>query len=189
MVEQRWRGSSSKSGELEPALLVLAASLEVEEDVQVLGQGNAGAEGLVGMVQSFAGDGGGGGAVEGVCPHARTGSRVFIGVGASVGANLLRLGRNTWPRKVETGAAGEVVVLGSWRPAWRLERASGPCPREERPRGRTGGTGGVPRIHLAVDESWTRSTGAYGRAAAEQRGEREHGLVCEFQKFRGLSII
>jgi hypothetical protein len=40
----------------------------------VLGQGNAGAEGLVGVAQSFAGDGGGGEAVEGVCPRARTGS-------------------------------------------------------------------------------------------------------------------
>ena len=41
-AEQRWRGSSSKSGELELPLLVLAASLKVEEDVQVLGRGNEG---------------------------------------------------------------------------------------------------------------------------------------------------
>ena len=32
-AEQRWRRSSSKSGELEPALLVLVASLEIEKDV------------------------------------------------------------------------------------------------------------------------------------------------------------
>ena len=44
------------------------------------------------------------------------------------------------------------------------------CPREERTRGRTGGAGGVSRVHLASDSPWTRSTGSYGRTAAEQRG-------------------
>ena len=102
---------------------------------------------------------------------------VFI---ASVGASLLHLGGNARTEKAGIGLAGEITALGSWWPAWRLERASGPCPREMRPRGRTGGTGGVPRIHLAADESWTRSTGAYGRAAAEQRGEVEQGPICDF---------
>jgi len=29
---------------------------------------------------------------------------------------------------------------------------------------------------------------AYGRTAAEQRGERKQGLFCKFQKFKGLSV-
>ena len=44
-TEQRRRRCASKSGKLEPARLGLTASQEVEEGVQMLIPGNAGAEG------------------------------------------------------------------------------------------------------------------------------------------------
>jgi hypothetical protein len=63
------------------------------------------------------------------------------------------------------------------------------CAREDAPRGMTGGNA------LALGVCWPREqcgrgpNAAYGRAAAEQRGERKQGQFSDFQKFRDLSII
>ena len=53
------------------------------------------------------------------------------------------------------------------------EGATDACERGEMPRGGPGGAGGVPRVHLAADAPWTRSTGGIRRAA----GETEHQEV------------
>ena len=55
------------------------------------------------------------------------------------------------------------------------EGLRGACPLGEVPRGRPGGTGELPWVHLAVDAPWTRSTGGVRRAAGEteQAGRRE----------------
>ena len=56
------------------------------------------------------------------------------------------------------------------------EGLRGACPLGEMPRGRPGGAGGVPRVHLAADAPWTRSTGGVRRAAGEtERGDEDEG--------------
>ena len=57
------------------------------------------------------------------------------------------------------------------------------CKRGEVPRGRPGGAGGVPQVHLAADAPWTRSTGGVRRAA----GETEHRE--EIDGGEGLFVI
>ena len=55
------------------------------------------------------------------------------------------------------------------------EGLRGTCPLGEVPRGRPGGAGEFPWVHLATDAPWTRSTGGVRRAAGETeqpRGER-----------------
>ena len=51
------------------------------------------------------------------------------------------------------------------------------CEHGEVLRGGPGGVGGVPRVHLAADAPWTRSTGGVRQAAAKQsnREERDGG--------------
>ena len=57
------------------------------------------------------------------------------------------------------------------------EGLRGACPLGEVPRGRPGGTGELPRVHLDGDVPWTRSTGGVRRAAGEteHRKERDGG--------------
>ena len=124
---------------------------------------------LVSAAQSITGDGGGGGAGEVAFTRAGLALGVYIGAKVRGGASLLRLGGNAW-----LGKAGEVAALGSWRVEWRPERASGPRVRARRGQG-------AGRVALAVPlgSTWPRTRrgrgplAAYGRAAAEQRGERE----------------
>jgi hypothetical protein len=103
---------------------------------------------------------------------------VFI---ASVAASLLHLGGNARLEKAGIGPAGEIAALGSWWPAWRLERASGQHVHVRRGQG-----GGRVVLAGSLGSTWPRTRrgrgppAAYGRATAEQRGEREQGLVCEF---------
>ena len=73
------------------------------------------------------------------------------------------------------GWRGEQAAL---RMAGRRGSSGGPQGRDtlgEMPRGRPGGAGELPWVHLAADAPWTRSTGGVRRAAGEteqQRGER-----------------
>ena len=49
--------------------------------------------------------------------------------------------------------------------------------RKEGPRGRPGGLGGLPRVHLAADALWTRSTGGVRASGGEmERGDEGRGL-------------
>ena len=55
------------------------------------------------------------------------------------------------------------------------EDAQDACERGEVPKGKPGGAGGLPRVHLAAGAPWTRSTGGVRRAAGETEepgGER-----------------
>jgi len=67
-------------------------------------------------------------------------------------------------------------MRGAWRGGVAArESVWDTCERGEVPSGRPGGAGGVPRVHLAADAPWTRSTGGVRRAAGETehpRGER-----------------
>ena len=47
------------------------------------------------------------------------------------------------------------------------------CAHGEKPRGRTGGTGGLSRVHLATDEVHRRRTGAR-RRSREGKGSRDY---------------
>jgi len=140
--------------------------------------------GLIAMKQSFAGDGGGGGAVEEACPRTRTGSGVLIGVGVSVGASLLRLGGNARPGKVRIGAAGEVAALAGGGVSWQRFQAS-------RTRVRTGRSQGAGRVALAgfPGSTWPRTCHGRGPPMAYERAAAEQGLIFDFQKFRDLSVI
>ena len=83
---------------------------------------------------------------------------------------------STWARGVASG--------GGWFGPGRLdgeraERAGGAAHGgaawQLGTRARPGGAGGVPRVYLAADAPWTRSTGGVRRAAGEteQAGRRE----------------
>ena len=62
------------------------------------------------------------------------------------------------------------------------EGLMGACPLGEVPRGRPGGAGGLPWVHLAVDAPWTRSTASVRRAAGEtERGDEDEGLFVIFE--------
>ena len=51
-------------------------------------------------------------------------------------------------------------MRGTWRGGVAArEGLRGVCPLGEVPRGRPGGFGELPRVHLAADAPWTRSTG------------------------------
>ena len=71
------------------------------------------------------------------------------------------------------------------------EGLRGACPLGEMPRGRPGGAGGLPRVHLAADAPWTRSTGGVRRAAgggrnrAAERREMEVRVYLRFLKVQG----
>ena len=56
------------------------------------------------------------------------------------------------------------------------------CLREERPRGRPGGLGGLPRVHLAADALWTRSIG--GIRASGDEAEMGEGNRDSFANFK-----
>ena len=58
------------------------------------------------------------------------------------------------------------------------------CLREEGPRSRPGGLGGLPRVHLAADASWTRSTGDV--RASGGKAERGEGNKDSFANFKSL---
>ena len=64
------------------------------------------------------------------------------------------------------------------------EGAQDACEHGEVPRGKPGGAGGLPRVHLAADAPWTRSTGGVWRAVGEteQAGRREMEVraFCDF---------
>ena len=71
---------------------------------------------------------------------------------------------------------------GQRRCAWRgvvsaRESVWDACEHGEVPRGGPGGAGWVPRVHLAMDAPWTRSTGGVRRLAGEieHRKERDGG--------------
>ena len=93
------------------------------------------------------------------------------------------LGRGEWHLGEAGLVRGDTTAAGGAsrrRAAWRggvaaRESARDACERGKVPRGRPGGAGGVPRVHLAADAPWTRSTGGVRRAAAKQSkpgGER-----------------
>ena len=69
------------------------------------------------------------------------------------------------------------------------EGAQDACERGEVPKGKPGGAGGLPRVHLAADAPWTRSTGGVRWAAGEteQAGRREMEVraYLRFQKVQG----
>ena len=53
------------------------------------------------------------------------------------------------------------------------EDAQDGCERGKVPRGKPGGAGGLPRVHLATNVPWMRSTGGLRRAKQSRpRGER-----------------
>ena len=57
------------------------------------------------------------------------------------------------------------------------------CERGEVPRGKPGGAGGLPWVHLAADAPWTRSTGgvrASGGGNREGDGGRDLFAISEF---------
>ena len=68
--------------------------------------------------------------------RARSSSWVYIGTRESGGAGFLRLGGKCGAGGSRNRAAGEVAALAV-----------------------VGGLGGLPRVHLAADVPWTRSTG------------------------------
>jgi len=56
------------------------------------------------------------------------------------------------------------------------------CLREEGLRGRPGGLGGLPRVHLAADAPWTRSTGGVRVSGGEaERGEGNRDSFANFK--------
>ena len=83
------------------------------------------------------------------------------------GASLLCLGGKALPGEVGAGlpASGRrwqlagVVAVG--------ERAWAACPHEEGPKGRAGGLEGLPRVHLAADAPWMKSTGVVQASGGE----------------------
>ena len=103
-------------------------------------------------------------------------SWVYIGTGESGGAGFfaweanagLRAVGTRWPARWRRwrGRRGVVVARGDVGDA---------CLREERPRGRPGGLGGLPRVHLAADAPWTRSTGGVRAGGCETEREMEIG--------------
>ena len=61
------------------------------------------------------------------------------------------------------------------------ERAWAACSCEG-PRGRPGGLGGLPRVHLAADAPWTRSTGGVRASGGEaERGEGNRDSFANFK--------
>ena len=51
------------------------------------------------------------------------------------------------------------------------------CLREEGPRARPGGLGGLPRVHLAADAPWTKSIGGVRvSGGVAERGDEGRGL-------------
>ena len=81
------------------------------------------------------------------------------------------------PGKLNGGLAERAVAL---RMAGRCGGSGGPrgaCPLGEVPRGRPGGAGELPWVHLAVDAPRTSSTSVVRRAAGEteHREERDGG--------------
>ena len=92
--------------------------------------------------------------------RAKSSSWVYIGTRESGGAGFLRLGGKCGAGGGRNRAAGEVAALAVAEgvvAAWG--GVGDACLREEGPRGRPGGLGGLPRVHLAADAPWTRSTG------------------------------
>ena len=135
---------------------------------------------LVGTAQSVAADGRGGRAGEVVCPHARAGSMVYIGVGETVGVGLFRLGGNARLGAVRTR-----------RPArWRRWRAEGCRGGVSRRLGRVCAQGGAkgqdrwPWRALSgplgrgrtVDEVHRRRTGGR-RRSREGKGTRDGFVI------------
>ena len=60
---------------------------------------------------------------------------------------------------VRTGRAAVAALAGQKGVVAARGDVGDACLREERPRGRPGGLGGLPRVHLAADAPWTKSTG------------------------------
>ena len=74
-----------------------------------------------------------------------------------------------------------------WRIAWlggvvARGGVGDACLCEEGPRGRPGGLGGLPRVHLAVDAPWMRSTGDVRASGGEaERGEGNRDSFANFK--------
>ena len=128
---------------------------------------------FVGVKQSFAGDGGVGGAVEEASPLAGACSGV-LGARVNVGMSLLCLGGNRGRERSEPGRPVTGGTGGAEGVVAAFLGVQDACASEEVPRGRTGGTSGVSRVHLAADAPWTRSTGSVW--ACGGRVERGDGV-------------
>ena len=62
------------------------------------------------------------------------------------------------------------------------ERVWAACSREDGPRGRPGGLGGLPRVHLAADAPWMRSTcGVWASGGEAERGEGNRDSFTNFK--------
>ena len=99
-------------------------------------------------------------------------------------------GRSEWCLR-EVGLAWDDSTARWWREQqwiawWGGVAARGgiedACLREEGPRGRPGGLGGLPRVHLAIDAPWTMSTG--GVRASGGEAERGEGNMDSFANFK-----
>jgi len=183
------RPSPVSSGELGPARLGFKTSPEVEEGETGSGRGNAGAA----KARRHGAErrrrwtrrqsrGGGVSACEGWL-HG------LYRCGGDCRGGFVSPGRQCAAGGGQNQAAGEVAALAGGGVSWRRFPAS-------RTRVRTGRSQGAGQVALAgsLGSTWPwthRGRGppaAYGRAAAEQRGERNQGRFCDFQKFRDLSI-
>ena len=83
------------------------------------------------------------------------------------GASLLRMGGNALPGEVGAGlpASGRRRQLAGCRGGGRA--GLGHVSAREGPRGRPGGLGELPRVHLAADAPWTKSTGGVQESGSE----------------------
>ena len=74
-------------------------------------------------------------------------------------------------------------MRGAWRGGAADRGGIGDaCLREEGPRGRPGGLGGLPRVHLSVDAPWMRSTGDVRASSGEaERGGGNRDLFAKYK--------
>ena len=104
---------------------------------------------------------------------ARSSSWVYIGTRESGGAGFLRLGGKCRAGGGRNRAAGEVAALAVGGVSWRQESGSGPRVRARRGQGAGQvALGGLPRVNLAMDARWTRSTGGVRASGGAAEGTR-----------------
>ena len=104
----------------------------------------------------------------------RAGSRVLIGARVRVGGEFASPGRQCTAGRGPNRTAGEVAALAGRRGVVAASLGvQDACAHGEKPRGRTGGTVGLSRVHLAADEVHRRRTGAR-RRSREGKGSRDY---------------
>jgi hypothetical protein len=152
----------------------LTASQEVDEGVQMLIPGNAGAEGARRHGVALRRRGWRRRSSEGAKARVRAGSRVLIGARVRVGGEFASPGRQCMAGRGPNRTAGEVAALAGRRGVVAASLGvQDACAHGEKPRGRTGGTGGLSR------STWprTRSTGGVrAHGGGEERG-KEAGTI------------